>query len=391
MGSIKYYLFTRFFGIVFIQIIILSGFSWKYFSADFFQESIHESFEQLKNVSKNVNYFYNHQLQELQRIVTGEGFHPYNRELAQKKLSYYLNARQLITSVHFYLEDGRLDFKAASEGTPRYHAQGHYLDHPDPNFRKYFEQSRQLHKISFSPPLHTNAGILYHVALIPVFKTKENKELLGLLSVGFFPSLNPLGHSLSGLSLNKNNFFTIVNEKGHILASNIEKSESLEKVMKDYIADRGESKGNPFKYKRKNVDNLRYRFADQNYYLLSVQVGDLPLFSVLSVNESVILGKRDKILRLIMAIIILSTLFGLFTTVVITGKISAGIEELVRSIRMLKSGTFSHKSESKYHQDFNDALKEVEDLSIEIEKGRLLGNLWGQEQLLRTDETNDKR
>lgn len=389
MGSIKYYLFTRFFGIVFLQIIILFGFTWKFFSDEYFQASLDESFVQLSNISKNVAYFYNHQIDEIHRLSKLKGFNPYNRQQAMESITQYLDTRKLVTSVHYYNAKGALEFRAKGSDVPDYDAEDHYRKHSDKNFIGYFEKALNEKKAVFTAPLYTRAGIFYHVALVPVFHA-NGFNVEGILSMAFFPTLNPLNSTLTGLALNPQNFFAITNESGDVIATTHKYKQHMGTLLNHYVKARGVTEDNPYNYRHKELDELKYRLRGKDYYLLSVQVSQLPIFAVLGVSEKVLLDKRSDILNIVTTIIAVSALIGLFTTFVITGRISSGIETLVSAIKDLKYGTYHHKQDSRLQEDFKDALMEIEDLSIEIEKGKLLGNLWGQEQLLRNDEKSGK-
>lgn len=134
---------------------------------------------------------------------------------------------------------------------PEYPSESHYTEHSDSNFIKFFDRAKEEKKVIFTPPLFTRSGVFYHVALIPVFK-QDGVSLEGILSIAFFPTINPLGSTLSGLSLSAHNFFALTNELGMVIATTLEHKDILQSELQTYMKSRGVTPEKPYQYKRKS-------------------------------------------------------------------------------------------------------------------------------------------
>lgn len=385
MGSIRYYIFTRFFSLIILQVFVIFGLVWFYLGQEYFQDIINTNYRQLKSVSQSIQYFYTHQADELTRLGKKNGFSPYNRDKAQQLINAYIQTRELISSVHYYNKKGQLEFVSTLDKLEKYDPSKNIKDHASQILKKSFNKILIDKKRYFSPPIYTKSGSFYHVGMIPIF---ANGTFHGVLSFAFFPHINPFNQSLEGLVADSQNFLSITDEKGNIVAKQNIRTKHLAPVLVEYIKNRGVNPTTPFKYAKKSLEQLKYKIGDETYYIISRRVKKLPFFIVLGVNEKILLNRRSKYIDICIIVISISALIGILASFLISSKLSEGISVLVSSIKKLKKGSFKKQKNLKLHEDFLNALDEIEDLSIEIKKGKIMGNFWGQGDLLKDDQSS---
>lgn len=378
MSSIKFYLFSRFLGVVICQLLIAFVITWNYVTGDMLQQEIDESFNELKAISENIHNFYFRQASEIETISKHSDFSINNKKKSIELLENHLNIRKIIASVHYYSAKGDFAFLAKANNVPDYTVEKNYNKHHDKTFIRYFEKTRKEKEIIFTSPLYTRTKVFYHIGFVPVFK-KNSKELEGILSFAFFPNMNPFNTSFRGLALNNNNFLVLTDKEANIISANGIKNEDVKEKLVHFIENRGVTKDNPFNYKTKEIDKLKYQIGKEDYFFISIQVPDLPFIALLGLNQKIVDKQIKQIIDIMTVIFAISAIIGVFFSVIFSRKISTGIEDLVMSVKSLRKDNFRINKKNKIHKDFTDAIEEIENLSIEIEKGRLLGNFWGQE------------
>ena len=380
MRSLRYYFFSRFLGVIFLQIVIGLAISWSYISNEMRQSQIDNGFNNLKSVSKNISHFYYQQTKELSGLTSRPDFTIENKSWSKNLVKEYLEIRQIISSVEFYSHEGDFAFKVKSQQAPKYEN--------DQHLEKHIEAVIEAKKTLFTHPLYTSEGEIYYLAIVPIFK-KDSIELKGILSITFFPNINQLNESLTGLTLSNKNFLVLADRRGNIISTNGIDKIDVKNTVKHFIGNRGGTDSRPFKYIRKSHQELTYKIGDNKYFFISVKAPKIPFIVILALNEQIIDRELGLFLKMLIIIPAISTFIGLFLSIFFSKKITKEINVLVQAVMSLKSGNFKPVKRTKLHNDFSEALDEIEDLSIEIEKGRLLGNLWGQETSLK-DNPNDQ-
>lgn len=383
MNSLRYRLFTHFMLIILLQVVFAAGFAWFYFQENF-QHILDENFTMLSSIKKNIESTYQQQIEEFERLSKSEVFVSYNRSQAQSQIESYLKLRGITSTVHFYRPNGDLEFFAKSGNFISYLPEKNVRLHADKKFVDSFNQATKHQKLTYTPPLYTRNNYFYNVVLLPVFD--QQKVLSGVLSIAFFPNEEKANASFDGLALLDENFLAMADSNGNILAANNIKADAITKTIKSYISRRGPTPDDPFTYVRKEIPELKYEVGEETFYLLSRRIGELPIFVVLGVNEKVFLYQKKRLLNFIISLTALSALVGMIATILISRKVSRGLEEVREAVKNLKKGLITKRPKGSLPKDFNETLAEIDDLSVEIYKGKLLGNLWGQESLSRDAE-----
>jgi hypothetical protein len=373
MRTIKYFIFTRFLGVIILQVAFLILVGRFYFEKNF-QHTIKENSETLSLLAENFHAFYDTQIEESLRLTQGSGFVPFQKQKAIENVAQFIKIKGTVSTAHYYKADGKLEFYVTMENLTDYKPESSVDKHRDENFKIAFNKAVTTKLPVVSDPLFTHKHFFYHALLIPVF---EKNKLQGILSLAIFPKIRAFNHILNGLALSSDNFLILADIKGNIVAAN----NVTQKETGPLVTEALEQIAQPQKLKKK-----KYYVENVAYYILSTKVKELPLIVILGVNNQNFANQKKRFFDFIFSMTAISTLLVLGLSLIISSKITQGMKAISASVLGIREGKIAKQEEHNYSLELALVLDELEDLSIEVQKGKLLGNLWGQDHFIKYEK-----
>ncbi|MEW6056493.1 MAG: cache and HAMP domain-containing protein [Bdellovibrionota bacterium] len=373
MRSIRSVIFSQFFVLVLTFAAAVCLIAYVYLKNAVTQIVISNNEKALDYIVDNIGEAYRVQLSHLEKLARLHGISPYDRKTAVKIIRDFLALETVYGTIHFYGRNGDLLIAEQREGFPVYHSDKNFNQRPDSNFRLMAQRVFAGGKPEFSSTLFTRINTHYYTFVVPVFSAHGSKPAVtGVLSGGIFPSVHSFDKFLNGLILSTNNFIVISDADGHVISSNNISNREINPQLRAFFVTKESSSG-------KWTSTVR-----GDYFLIKKQVGQVPMSVVtLGVSASVVNMMYWGFMKYIFVVLSLGLVAGLIASILIANRLAKPFRLMAEGVHQLSIGNFAHRIEYKSKNEVGLVIRLLNALAERLQKGRYLGNLWGDESEIR--------
>lgn len=376
--SIQSLVFIRLFSIIIIFFAVVAGFTYFVTAEAIKQFALSDAATSLTFIVNNIEGNYKSELLAIDQIADMNGFIPFDEDTARDIIKEFLELPNIFTTVHMYKADGTLVFaeRRKSFSASPYHPKSNF-NQKDAAFVKLAHKVIEDKHPYSSEAFFTWSGALYQTYVTPIFKSREKKEVMGVLSGGVFPRLKKIEYLLQGLKLGNENFILITDSRGNFITGDgISEKEAgsvlkkhTEGALNRFFLDVEETSKKPFVTQRQKV-------ADASFVVMSLPIPELKLLVTLGFNTQPIDQKTHELSNRLYFALIIGFLLSVFASVVVGERLSRPFREIAQTVDEINLGNFSARTGYKGEDEIGLLSERINMLAEKIEKSEYLGNLW---------------